>query len=48
MTFYDMADEQLVEREVAWTDDGSGEFEDERRQPGWTGTVTDGMAAAAR
>jgi uncharacterized cupin superfamily protein len=48
MTFYDMAGEQLVVREVAWTDDGSGEFEDETRQPGWTSTATGGLAAASR
>jgi hypothetical protein len=28
MTFYEVAGEQLVVREVAWSDDGSGEFED--------------------
>jgi predicted metal-dependent enzyme (double-stranded beta helix superfamily) len=28
MTFYEVAGDQLVVREVAWTDDGSGEFED--------------------
>jgi Cysteine dioxygenase type I len=28
MTFYEVADEQLVVREVAWSADGSGEFED--------------------
>jgi uncharacterized cupin superfamily protein len=28
MTFYEVAAEQLVVREVAWSDDGSGEFED--------------------
>jgi hypothetical protein len=27
MTFYDIAGEQLVVREVAWSDDGSGECE---------------------
>jgi hypothetical protein len=49
MTFYDMADERLVVREVAWTDDGSGEFEDadgELRR-GWTRGATGGLAAAA-
>jgi hypothetical protein len=28
MTFYEVAGEQLVVREVAWSDDGSGEFDD--------------------
>jgi hypothetical protein len=28
MTFYEVTGEQLVVREVAWSDDGSGEFED--------------------
>src|SRR5277367_3578397 len=28
MTFYELAGDQLVVREVAWTDDGSGEFEE--------------------
>jgi Cysteine dioxygenase type I len=42
MTFYEVAGEQLVVRQVAWTNDGSGEFEEPRE------ATTVGAAAAAR
>jgi hypothetical protein len=47
MTFYEVSGDQLVVREVAWTDDGSGEFEDatpERARQ----TQRGGVAAASR
>ena len=43
MTFYEVTGDQLVVREVAWTDDGSGEFEDapssrlQTREAAWRG-----------
>ncbi len=46
MTFYEMAGGQLVVREVAWSDDGSGEFEDALEAQ--TGSPKCGVAAAAR
>jgi uncharacterized cupin superfamily protein len=39
MTFYEVAGDQLVVREVAWSADGSGEFEN---------AVDDARAASAR
>ena len=46
MTFYEVAGEQLVVREVAWSDDGSGEFED-ALQTRRIGAQRGGVAAAA-
>jgi hypothetical protein len=43
MTFYDVDEGQLVVREVAWTADGSGEFDDDH-----LGLGTGGAAAAFR
>jgi len=45
MTFYDIAGGQLVVREVAWSDDGSGEFEVALEAQ--TGSTRGGVAAAA-
>jgi hypothetical protein len=47
MTFYEVAGDQLVLREVAWTDDGSGEFEDTLEQRA-VETKRSGVAAASR
>jgi uncharacterized cupin superfamily protein len=43
MTFYEVAGDQLLVREVAWTDDGSGEFEEQA-----VATQRGGVAAASR
>ena len=47
MTFYEVAGDQLVVREVAWTDDGSGEFEDAVEDQTLQ-TQRGGVAAASR
>jgi uncharacterized cupin superfamily protein len=47
MTFYEVAGDQLVVREVAWTDDGSGEFEDVLEEQALQ-TQRGGVAAASR
>jgi hypothetical protein len=47
MTFYEVTGDQLVVREVAWTDDGSGEFEDELEEQSLQ-TQRGGVAAASR
>ena len=47
MTFYEVAGDQLVVREVAWTDDGSGEFEDAPVQRALEAR-RGGLAAASR
>jgi hypothetical protein len=47
MTFYEVVEDQLVVREVAWTDDGSGEFEDGHLER-VAGTKRTGVAAASR
>jgi uncharacterized cupin superfamily protein len=47
MSFYEMAGEQLVVREVAWSDDGSGEFEDALQTRG-AEVLRGGVAAASR
>jgi uncharacterized cupin superfamily protein len=44
MTFYELAEDQLVVRDVTWSDDGSGEFGHERE----LGTVGAEAAAATR
>ena len=46
MTFYEVAGDRLVVRQVAWTYDGSGEFEDAFGQPG-VEARRGGMAAAS-
>jgi hypothetical protein len=43
MTFYEVAGDQLLVREVAWTDDGSGEFKEQA-----VATQRGGVAAASR
>src|SRR5580692_1105542 len=50
MTFYDLADERLVVREVAWTADGSGEFEheDDVGLGSRAHSAAGGLAAASR
>jgi hypothetical protein len=45
MTFYEVARERLVVREVAWTDDGSGEFDEPHEEP--TGLRGGGVAATS-
>ena len=47
MTFYEVAGDRLVVREVAWTDDGSGEFEGVLGELG-VDTQRGGVAAASR
>ena len=47
MTFYEVAGDQLVVREVAWTDDGSGEFEDATMKQALQ-TQRGGVAAVSR
>ena len=47
MTFYEVTGDQLVVREVAWTDDGSGEFEDASPERALQ-TQRGGVAAASR
>ena len=48
MTFYEVAGDRLVVREVAWTDDGSGEFEDAATLEQARQTQRGGLAAASR
>jgi predicted metal-dependent enzyme (double-stranded beta helix superfamily) len=48
MTFYEVAGDQLVVREVAWTDDGSGEFEEALEDRTLQTTQRGGLAAASR
>lgn len=47
MSFYEVAGEQLVLREMAWSDDGSGEFED-ALQASCAEVLRGGVAAASR
>ena len=47
MTFYEVAGDRLAVREVAWTDDGSGEFEDALGRAG-VDAQRGGVAAASR
>jgi hypothetical protein len=47
MTFYEVAGEKLMVREVAWSDDGSGEFDNSLRTRSIE-AQRGGVAAASR